>query len=349
MDEENADNSSEVDLLLSLLQVATSISVVSAFLKSKNLTHSAGSWDALIETRIRPHLTARKIQISDLRNLLAEVEEYGRSHIFLFDYANGDVAKLMDQDSIREICKQRGLDILDHPITLGCPTTPSLSEIRFEESPSGSKQIVFKVVETRVEQKYRGERREGELLIKEWEVNEIRAVNIALLHESGLLEVRIQSDRGSNYQDALSRFWGTGLRHFLPRHDFSRHPLGIAKARLWAERMDLREKIRFTDASAKNTCGTTLKISRSTLETPDGRVAADLVDDHGADVSMTSFLREAGSYCAESNIWWLKNDGRLSKELHMLLSGENNEFAIPANCTKADYGYVLNELRFYSQ
>jgi hypothetical protein len=33
----------------------------------------------------------------------------------------------------------------------------------------------------------------------------------------------------------------------------------------------------------------------------------------------------------------------------MILSGLNNEFAIPANCMKFEYEYVLNELRVNSK
>src|SRR5258708_4892986 len=73
-----------IDSIFELLRPATSLVVVSDFLKSKNLRFSATSWEEMKEKRIIPAIRQQKISLTDLKKLLSEVEEFGRSHIFLY-------------------------------------------------------------------------------------------------------------------------------------------------------------------------------------------------------------------------------------------------------------------------
>ena len=54
---------------------------------------------------------------------------------------------------------------------------------------------------------------------------------------------------------------------------------------------------------------------------------------------------------------WLKGGGRQaenefdtlpSRDVHVLLKGALNEFAVTAKCSKQDYEYVLTQLRKYN-
>jgi hypothetical protein len=58
------------------METVTSLSVVGEFLKSKELHHSAGSWQDLLDKRIIPALRAQQITLKELNQLLAEVEEF---------------------------------------------------------------------------------------------------------------------------------------------------------------------------------------------------------------------------------------------------------------------------------
>jgi hypothetical protein len=51
----------KLDLIMKLLPNMTSLSVVSEFLKSKGVAHSAGSWEEMREKRIALHLKSQKI------------------------------------------------------------------------------------------------------------------------------------------------------------------------------------------------------------------------------------------------------------------------------------------------
>ena len=64
-------------LVMEPLQSVTSLSVVSEFLKSKGVPHSAGSWEEMHEKRIAPSLHSKKITLPELVHLLGEAEELG--------------------------------------------------------------------------------------------------------------------------------------------------------------------------------------------------------------------------------------------------------------------------------
>ena len=76
--------SEAVNLICDLLRSATSLAVVTDFLKSKNISSSAGSWDEMKEKRLLPALQQQKITVADLKRLLSEAEEFGHNHIFLY-------------------------------------------------------------------------------------------------------------------------------------------------------------------------------------------------------------------------------------------------------------------------
>jgi hypothetical protein len=71
-----------------------------------------------------------------------------------------------------------------------------------------------------------------------------------------------------------------------------------------------------------------------------------LFDDQGAALSLDAFFEHHG-YCDSSNIWWLKSSEEPpipSKDVHVLLSGATNEFAVTARCSREDHEYVLRQL-----
>jgi hypothetical protein len=63
-----------VKLIAKLLRQTSSLTIVSEFLKVKGLTHSASSWDDMVDKRLVPAIKAKKILIQDLIELLRNVE-----------------------------------------------------------------------------------------------------------------------------------------------------------------------------------------------------------------------------------------------------------------------------------
>src|SRR5438477_2437136 len=100
--------SEKVRLATELLSRATSLGVVSEFLKTKGLHHSAGSWDEVREKRIIPAIGRQKLTVDDLVKLLSEVEEFGRNHTFLYQGKQSDIKKLLDENYVSGVSRKLG-------------------------------------------------------------------------------------------------------------------------------------------------------------------------------------------------------------------------------------------------
>ena len=75
--------SEKARLVTELLSRATSLGVVSEFLKARGLHHSAGSWDEMRDKRIIPTIGRQKLTIDDLIELLSEVRIWTQPHVFV--------------------------------------------------------------------------------------------------------------------------------------------------------------------------------------------------------------------------------------------------------------------------
>ena len=138
----------------------------------------------------------------------------------------------------------------------------------------------------------------------------------------------------------MTAIWNL-LKDFLPPALFTPFSLAKAKKRLWDNREELKDRIRFSDSVLRNGLGSTLIAST-------GPAQGDLFNDSGAAGSIDHFLKH-GAHCDSTNVWWRRREDVTGRETHMSLSGLNNEFALTANCTRAEDQYVLNELRINSR
>lgn len=328
-------------LVWDLLEKATSLVVVSECLKAKGAHHSAGSWNEMRDKRVLVALRSKKITLDDLAHLLNEAEEFGRSHTFLYQTTAAEAARLMDPARLKSVCDKNGLGAALGAMRVeGYPEKPTLTQIR-TETAGGRSCVTWKVVQTRREGIFQGQTIEGNKLTKIWTFEDVRTVDVACLHGSGLLELRIQSHASSSKRKEDLKMMKSLLMEFLPPTLFSEKSLAKAKSQMWERRKSLEKKIRFADSTLCNTKGTTIVGST-------GGESDDLFDDSAAAGSMDLFIK-SGAYCESSNVWWLAQDGIMSRDLHMLLSGEGNEVAITSDCTRREYEYVLNELRVHNK
>jgi hypothetical protein len=322
--------------IIELLRQTTSLSVISDFLKTKSLASSAGSWDEMRDKRLLPALTNETISNGDLVALLRSAEECGRQHTFLYTCAQRRAIELLDRNHVTGVLRtRRQVGLLTEPDILHQPATPTLVDVRWD-SANVDLRLILKEVELRSQQRYLRTERDGNLLRKIYHVQEERVVNVARLHRNGLLELRIGSHANSSqYQDDVNRFWRQ-VAQFLPRGDFREFALTRAKARLLTDRDNLRDRIRYADSTLRNDNGTALRIATSSE-------ANDLSDDTGANESLDAFMRH-DAICEGHNIYFKPNP-QLTKEVHVLMTGASNEFAVPANCSEGDYEYVLDQVR----
>jgi hypothetical protein len=72
----------------------------------------------------------------------------------------------------------------------------------------------------------------------------------------------------------------------------------------------------------------------------------NLLDDDAAEAGLSTFHTRGMAYCDRHNVWWRKQgSGIPSSDIHTFLAGAPNEFVMTAQCTRADYRYVLGQLR----
>lgn len=330
---------SRTQTLIDLIRNASTLSQAQSFLRDRGLPFSAQSWDALIEERLRPALR-RSLTEADLFELLAEAEEYGRQHVFLYR-RKGSKTSLPDERQLKRwLSGTPDEELLHGPRLLEYPEQPTIAEVRFElDSRIGT--LSVKAIETRALVRLVQESELGQgRFTREYQRDLIRAVNVARLHSDGLLELRIFSHRtpGRSYADDLPAMWGL-LSGLLDEADFSEWSLVGAKKALWRQRNDNSDRIRFSTASMRGTSGTTMSCRT-------GSISASLFDDEAAEESLMIFEKKGEAYCNAHNVWWIgQTNGLPAKDVHVLLSGADNEFAVTQQCTRDDYEHVLAEIR----
>lgn len=329
-----------------LLQGAASKDLVQEFLRQKRLRFSAGTWEDLINKRIVPYLHEGALTIADLRALLRQFEESGRQHVFLFQCEPERARRILGRKRIDQLLSELGFaDLLQSPLDLELPEAPSLVEIR-RKSYDGAphfRRILIKQVETRENRVFlrteidRAANEERKI----YQLERKRAVNFAILSDDGLLEMRIASrDNSTLYRDNIQAF-ARALSGVIPVSDFKVVSLQPAKDKIWQEREQLKGRIRFANSEARNDYGNLLSLSVSAQ-------SDSLSDDDGSNAAMGSFL-ENDAHITKNNVYFVIPDSDPQREVHVLLSGEVNEFAVTAACTAEDYSYVRGQILQFNQ
>lgn len=335
------DHNKQIDNVIDLLEGATSLEVVREFLRKKELHFTAGSWKEMRERRLIPYLADFKISLDELIKLVTLAEECGDQHIFLFQCKPVDAIEIMDRSRVHATLRANNLaHLINGPDVHRMPDSPSIVEIRWE-SAEVDLNMVVKIAEVRTKRTLERERSMHGKFIKIYSDEPIRAVNVAKLHRSGLLELRIQSnDNMTKYDGDLNRFIRL-IAQFIPISYFGDISISKAKDTMWGRRETLKELIRYTDASVIDEQGNRIKAAT-------GSNKNDL-SNSAAGKSVDYLLKEdANAYCSESNLWFNKSD-KLSASIHVLLNGAPNEFAITKKCTATDYEYVLNQIRYFNR
>jgi hypothetical protein len=159
---------------------------------------------------------------------------------------------------------------------------------------------------------------------------------------TGRREMQNRSVRGRQYYDDVEVLWDI-CGDVFPRGDFEEVPLTKAKANLWKKRGQLKDEVRYSDLTVRNDHGLTQRMAT-------GDIDSDLSSDKIASESVDHFF-DARAYCDRSNIFFRRRKGKPipSREIHTLLAGRVNEFAVPARCSKDDYGYVLGRLLHHNK
>lgn len=328
-----------------LIAKATSLEVLRSFLKSKNLPSSAGSWDLMLEKRIEPAYDVGAITYDDLLGVLRDVEEHGRQHVFLYTIKPERARALASSGRVARIAAEQSISgVLGAPLALDLPAKPTIVDIRNERFRIRDEVVettVIKQVETRETVEFLGKKPTSTGFVKEYGVEKTRAVNVARLFNSGLLELRIAArDNTTRYHDDVKALFAA-VRPFLPHDEFAPLSLRKAKDRLWKDRASLGHLVRYSSYKAKNDFGVTMSAATGSFED-------DLVADEGAKKGMQAFI-DSNGFGHSSNVFFKIPNSSPAREVHVLISGESNEFALTAACSAEDYKYVLEQILSFNQ
>jgi hypothetical protein len=331
----SAELKNKVKLILELLEQVATKEVVVNFLKGKGLPFS-GSWAELVEKRVLPAVDDGKVTIEELTSLLAASEEHGRQHIFLYRLNEDSVCQLSEELLLPRLA-ELGLDgLIGNPEILNEPENATISDIRWDAGA-----LVVKVISKLSKYEAVDETQDADgFFVKRYKVVSSRVVSVVKVNVSGLVEIKISSKHNSTRyaEDVLSLL--NMLKAILPMKDIIGSPVSLyaSKTGIWERRGELAGVIRFSDATLKNSLGYSLKAATPTRD-------YDLLEDEGVNTSMTTF-QGRDIYCDTNNIFFKSVEGCAtpSKEVHVLMSGEGNEFAITTYCKDEDYNYVLRKI-----
>jgi hypothetical protein len=332
-------------VLVTLVERATSLQVVKDFLKSKDLPHSAGSWDDMRKKRLVPAFEAGTLTLRDLHGLLRRTEGYGKQHIFLFmlrkpvgqsaESHTERLSKMLSEARVKPILTALGLRSLDdEPLVVDLPEHPTLVDARYQDV-AGARALLLKEIEKRVSRKFVSEQTVGNTYTKVYHVDTQRVVNVARLWSTGLLELRIASrDNSTKYADDLRAFFNR-VRNVFPPDEFVELSLKNLKSNLWNKREELKEVVRFATYTLQDDEGNTLRAN-----------AALPTDDLGGNARIGASFAQFESdqvFCSGSNVYF-KPPEEDAREVHVLLSGEDHEFAVTAAVTEEEYDHVLRQI-----
>ncbi|WP_442776342.1 hypothetical protein [Sphaerotilus montanus] len=337
------EHAQKIALLMTQIERATSIGVVRNFLKSRGLKHSASSWEELRTRRIIPALEQESISVDDLYALLRRTEGFGRQHVFLYSCAPDRAASMLSEERLRPILRDRGI-LVAHgsPLLVELPEVPTIVDVVWCGT-SENKYVLFKEVEKRTTRKPRPEAvdQSAKTITRIWDIEEHRAVNFARLWANGLFEIRIASkDNATRYHDDLAGIFDR-LKPFFMRSEFREISLKSVKQNLWAKKSELKDCVRFSTYTLTNDEGLTLRANAS-LSTD------DLAESEVLDKSLSEFMSDETTHCSDSNIYLNTSDGGEPNWVHVLLNGEDNEFAITAAIVSEEYEYVLQQIQAHN-
>ena len=336
-----ADNVINLDLIFELLKDQGTLEQTSAFLRSKGLAHSANNWEDMIEKRFKPSLKKGKLSTPDLFRLLAEVEEHGRQHIFIYELAkNKSVADLFDKKELNKRIKNANIfPELNKPSLVEKPGDPTVVEIRYE-SRGNTRCLVMKIVEERFySYNKRQSESEGKITIT-YDLRPYRAINLVRIWESGTAEVRIYSHREAmNYLGIANAMWSL-IAPIVDSRIFRAAHLDDLRDSFWrkSRRKDIKTQYVLRNSDHKNAAGNRIRASASAIGSTmflDSELVAS-VDRFHSTKSRAQCERAAVTLKSKPS------GGILSRDVNLLFHGAPNEFTITGKVTRIEYEYIFD-------
>nr|WP_319514379.1 hypothetical protein [uncultured Cohaesibacter sp.] len=342
MRQADAHSTVDVEFVLNRLRTQGTLEQASSFLRLKQLAHSASSWDEMADKRIKPNIASGKISTSDLFSLLAEVEEHGRQHIFLFQLANNkSVSCLFNAPDLAKRIASANLPNLGVPSIVDDPKGPTIVEIR-HDTKGKIQNLIVKIVEERF---YSDNRRENSVngqMVVTYDLHPYRAVHIIRIQENGAAEIRVYSHRETmDYQKTADTLWEIAAP-VVDNRIFNPVRLDNFKDGLWnkRKRAGVQKHFSLRNSDHKNAMGNRIRVSA-------GPVGATMLSDAELVASVDRFHAKRNWVRCERASAILKSEassGQLSRDVNLLFHGAPNEFTITSKVTRSEYEYILEKV-----
>jgi hypothetical protein len=213
--------------IFELLPSQATLEQAKTFLAARNVSFSSGSWDFMINQRMKPALQYGTISLSELAVFLSESEEHGKQHVLLYKISKRELKRILDPNHLKHICSTESrFPRFNIRSIVDVPENPVISEVRTEGTT-----IVIKVVEKRLvkdESSYREWEKNGQLFTSV-NTRPYRAANVVRIHQDGLCEVRIHSHMDAYDYDVEARALLSNLEPLIDSTKFTSYSLRDAR------------------------------------------------------------------------------------------------------------------------
>lgn len=326
----------ELKAALQTIEAFTSLAVVSAYLKDKDVAHSAQSWKQMIDERIRPRLEDGRLTDLDIRALLREAEDFGRQHVFFFERSSSATDhSLFDPKRFRQSLKKAGWEQYESGLHIvhGTPSTFSVSDVLLDDGKFSIKFVEPRTVELDVREVA------NDAIVTRHVVRVVRAIDVVRIYENGLLEICVGIEHGTpSYSKILDDLWVL-VSDFFDVKSFRPMDLQKLKRKVTVGANEAVKKlVRLTKAESHDADGNKQSLAA-------GRVGGSLLDHGSIRETLTSFANGKQVRTASASFGFLaQSSGVPSKQINVIATKEVNELIVVRNCTSKDYEYVRDNV-----
>lgn len=305
------------------------------FLAARNVSFSGGSWDFMINERIKPALENGTVSLLEMVGFLAEAEEHGKQHVLLYKIGKSEQTRIFDLSRVKKICATEvRFPKFNSRSIVGVPESPTISEVRNEGTT-----IVIKVIEKRYvkdESSYREWEEDGQLFTSV-NTRPYRAANVVRIHSDGLCEVRIHSHMDAYDYEVEARALLANLEPLIDSTKFSSYSLRNARHYVCDPKHRSKAMETFDLKHTEH-----LDLAEGRLRPSISGHGTSMLNNSSLTAAMDAFqVTEGTVHRAGLNVRPCKD---LRRGINLGLSGADNEFFLTAKVTRSEYEYILQEI-----
>lgn len=328
------------EVLFEVLENQATLDAVRAFLRKKQLPHSASSWAKMIETRVAPALSSGAISVDELVGIIREAEEHGKKHVRLFHIPEDrlkDVKGAIQEDVVAAWAKTKGHPGTGEYVFAAYPTNPLVAEVRVGDG-NDKDCLVLKIARTEHRRK-RGELKEigGQEVYVSPRVP-FRAVDVLKVHANGLVEVRLnpRTEPPISYSGTANSVLSQ-VEGLIDPTQIGELSLATAKNSFsdQQKKQQVVENFELYETQHKNDRGD--RIQSSSQAEQGGILTSDVM----TEVIKQFTVGDPEAYCEKVRVSY--QFGKV-KKINAILSEDTNEIIFTAGLSREEYDEVLSAI-----